>query len=187
MGIKINIDKNIEKSLSKLEKEMINNLKQKIESVLPKVIDDVADVTTKKLNELYNISVMNFYASYPYPIYDRRESLYKLFNIERKGNTLKYWFDPSKISSRTGYTGENGLYTTVFKEGWHGGANHDGIMRYRTPIPYYTHWGKEAIQAPISSYDMFETLKEDYERNGFKKDYRNILVRQLNNIGFKTK
>ena len=80
MGIKINIDKDVEKSLSKLEKEMINNLKQKIESVSPKVIDDVADVATKKLNEFYNISVMNFYASYPHPIYDRRGSLYNYLN-----------------------------------------------------------------------------------------------------------
>ena len=198
MGIKINIDKDVEKSLSKLEKEMINNLKQKIESVSPKVIDDVADVATKKLNEFYNISVMNFYASYPHPIYDRRGSLYNLFNIKREGDTLKYWFEPSEITYRNGYGGEDGLYTTVFKEGWHGGANINGemLVPYRIPPQIYdgdkrpylhgkAKW-KPAVRS-LSPYDAFIALKEDYERNGFRKDYRDIWIRQLNNIGFKTK
>lgn len=198
MGIKINIDKDVEKSLSKLEKEMINNLKQKIESVSPKVIDDVADVATKKLNEFYNISVMNFYASYPHPIYDRRGSLYNLFNIKREGDTLKYWFEPSEITYRNGYGGEDGLYTTVFKEGWHGGANINGemLVPYRIPPQIYdgdkrpylngkAKW-KPAVRS-LSPYDAFIALKEDYERNGFRKDYRDIWIRQLNDIGFKTK
>ena len=63
------------------------------------------------------------------------------------------------------------MYTTVFKEGWHGGAKHEGVMRYRTPIPYYTYWGKEAVRSQFSPYDMFIALKEDYEKQGFRKDY----------------
>lgn len=183
MGLKITIDKSLEKIMGNYEKSIINNIKEKVDKETPKIENEVLDLVENKLNEFYKISVMNFYASYPHPIYNRRDSLYNLFKTKRDGNTLRYWFEPSEIPSRTGYAGEDGLYTTVFKEGWHGGANHDGVMRYRTPIPYYTHWGKEAIQASISPYDMFETLKQDYEKRGFKKDYRDIWVRSLNNIG----
>ena len=45
---------------------------------------------------------------------------------------------------------------------------------------------KPAVRS-LSPYDAFIALKEDYERNGFRKDYRDIWIRQLNNIGFKTK
>lgn len=187
MGLKISVDKNLEKIMSSYEKEIINNVKKKVEDVTPSVEDKVLDLVENKLTEFYKISVLQFYNNYPNPIYDRRGSLYNLFRTKRDGNTLRYWFEPSEISSRTGYTGEDGLYTTVFKEGWHGGAMHDGVMRYRTPVPYYTRWGKSAVQAPFSPYDMFIALKEDYEKRGFKKDYRNIWVSSLNNIGINVK
>ena len=187
MGLKITIDKNLEKIMGNYEKQIISNIKQKVENETPKIENKVLDLVENKLNEFYKISVMNFYADYPHPIYDRRGSLYNLFHTKRDGNTLRYWFEPSEITSRTGYGGEDGLYTTVFKEGWHGGAKHDGVMRYRTPIPYYTYWGKEAVRSQFSPYDMFIALKEDYEKRGFRKDYKNIWVEQLNSIGINVK
>lgn len=190
MGLKITIDKNLEKIMGNYEKNIINNIKEKVDKETPKIENKVLDLVENKLNEFYTISVMNFYASYPHPLYDkiygRRNSLYNLFKTKREGNILRYWFEPSEIPPRKGTNSKYGndfLYETVFKEGWHGGANHNGVMRYRTPIPCYTHWGREAVQAPISPYNMFETLKQDYEKRGFKKDYRDIWIRGLNNIG----
>lgn len=182
MGLKISIDKSLEKIMGKYEKQIINNIKEKIEKETPNIENKVLNLVENKLIEFYRISVLEFYNSYPNPIYDRRGSLENLFRTKKDGNTLRYWFEPSEIPSRTGYIGEDGLYKTVFKEGWHGGAMHDGVMRYRTPIPYYTYWGKNAVQT-LSPYDMFTALKEDYEKNGFKKDYRNIWVSSLNSIG----
>lgn len=184
MGLKITLDKNLEKIMSNYEKNIINNIKESIERETPKIENEVLDLVENKLTEFYKISVMSFYNSYPNPIYERRGSLYNLFKTKREGNTLKYWFEPSEFPSRTGYVGEDGLYTTVFKEGWHGGAMaDDGVMRYRTPIPYYTHWGKEAVQSQFSPYETFIALKEDYEKHGFKKDYRNIWIKNLNKAG----
>ena len=183
MGLIITIDKNVEKLMNNYQKELINNLKKKIDEVIPSVEKKTCDLVEDKLTEFYNTAVLNFYNSYPDRIYDPRGSLYNLFRIKREGKTVKYWFEPSEIPSRTGYDEEDGLYTTVFKEGWHGGAMHDGVMRYRTPIPYYTYWGKEATQT-LSAYDMFIDLKEDYEKHGFKKDYHAIWVSSLSTIGF---
>ena len=183
MGLKITIDKNLEKIISNYEKTIINDIKQKVENETPKVEKKVLDLVENKLTDFYKMSVMEFYNSYPDPIYNRREEgLYNLFKTKRDGNMLRYWFEPSEFPSRTGYTGENGLYKTVFKEGWHGGAMHDGVMRYRTPIPYYAYWGKPAVQT-LSPFEMFTALKEDYEKRGFRNDYKDIWVSSLNNIG----
>lgn len=186
MGLNITIDKNIEKLMSNYQKELVNNLKKKIDEVTPSVEKRVLDLVENKLTEFYNAAVLKFYNSYPNRIYDPRGSLYNLFRTKREGKTLKYWFEPSEIPSRTGYAEEDGLYTTVFKEGWHGGARHDEVMRYRTPIPYYTYWGKESTQT-LSAYDMFIDLKEDYEKHGFNEDYRDIWVSSLSTIGFNVK
>ena len=180
MGINITINKNPESVLGKFEKELI----KKIEKEKTNIEDQVLDLVDSKLKEFYQISVLQFYNDYPNPIYDRRGSLEYLFRTKKEGSTLKFWFEPSEIVSRTGYSGEDGLYTTVFKEGWHGGANNNGTMRYRTPIPYYRYWGKNAVQT-FSAYDMFISLKEDYEMHGFRNDYKTILKRQLGNIGIK--
>lgn len=168
--------------MSNYEKTIINDIKQKVEKETPKIEKKVLDLVENKLTEFYKISVLEFYNSYPNPIYDRRGSLDNLFKTKRDGNILRYWFEPSEITSRTGYAGEDGLYTTVFKEGWHGGAMHDGVMRYRIPIPYYTYWGKPAVQT-LSPFEMFTALKEDYEKRAFRNDYKNIWISSLNNIG----
>lgn len=188
MGLKITIDQNLEKIMGNYEKSIINEIKEKVDKETPKIEKKVLDLVENKLNDFYKISIINFYARYTPIIYERRYSLYNLFKTRREGNSLIYWFEPSEITSRDGYAREDGLYTTVFKDGWHGGAkDENGNMRYRRPIPYYTYWGRQAIKEMFSPYDMFIALKEDYEKHGFKNDYRNIWIRSLNNIGINVK
>ena len=182
MGVKISVDKNLEKIMSNYEKEIIKNVKEKVESITPVVENKILDLVENKLTDFYKISVMEFYNDYSPIYYERRYSLYNLFRIKRVGNTLRYWFEPSEISSRTGYADEDGLYTTIFKDGWHGGAMHNGVMRYRTGTNF-SEWGKPAVRSQSSPYDMFIALKEDYENRGFRKDYKNIWVSSLNDIG----
>lgn len=183
MGVKISIDRNLEKMMSNYEKQIINNVKEQVKGITPTVEDKVLTLVENKLNYFYKISVMEFYNSYHPEFYVRHDSLYNLFRTKREGNNLLYWFEPSELSSRTGYAGEDGLYTSVFKNGWHGGAMHDGVMLYRT---YASGWGRPAVQT-MSPYDMFIALKEDYEKHGFRKDYKNIWVTSLNSIGINVK
>lgn len=189
MGVKVDMDANIEKLISDLEKKTIENIKKRIDEETPKVEEKALNLVERKLNEFYEISVLNFYNHYKPKFYQRRGdgSLYNLFRTKRNGTKLDYWFEPSEITSRTGYDGEDGLYKTVFKEGWHGGAKHDSVMRYRTPVPYYIYWGKEAVRAPFSPYDMFIALKEDYQNNGYERDYKKLWVDHLNSIGIKVR
>ena len=91
-------------------------------------------------------------------------------------------FHPELFDSRTGYTGEKGLYKTVFKEGWHGGAKHNGGMFYRTPIPYFKYWGKEATRSSMSPYEKFKERWYKYEDTTFESDLRRILNKHIDKI-----
>ncbi len=169
---------------------MIDDLNKKIDKETPKVENEVLELVENKLNEFFKISVMKFYNDYPNPIYERRDSLYNIFVTKRNGKKLDFEFNPLALPPREGTDAKYGtdfLYETIFKEGWHGGARHDGKMLYRKPVPYYRYWGKEAVKSHFSPYEMFIAIKEDYEKRGFKNDYKNIWVKHLNNIGLKVK
>ena len=64
------------------------------------------------------------------------------------------------MTYRNGYGGEDGLYNTVFRGGYHGGAasgqGHpkNGVPMWRYPYPIYVTWGKEAAQSvsPLSEF-----------------------------------
>lgn len=201
MGVKVDMDANIEKLISDLEKKTIENIKKRIDEETPKVEEKALNLVERKLNEFYEISVLNFYNHYQPKFYQRRDngSLYNLFRTKRNGTKLDYWFEPSEITSRTGYDGEDGLYKTVFKEGWHGGANINGEMLVPYRIPPQTYDGdkkpyqkgkakwKPAVRAPFSPYDMFIALKEDYQNNGYERDYKKLWVDHLNSIGIKVR
>ena len=184
MGINITLNRDIEKELNKHTQKIIDDIKVKIEQQKPIVQKKVLNLVENKLNLLFELSIIKFYSSYTPLFYTpRRNSLYNLFHVKRGDSYLEYWFDSSQITSRDGYAGEDGLYTTVFKEGYHGGAKHDGEMLWRKPVPYYTSWGRSAERATISPYDMYITLKEDYEKHGFRTDFKNIWLDQLFSIG----
>ena len=93
-------------------------------------------------------------------------------------------FKPEKFPSRTGYTGtgKDGLYQTVFKEGYHGGASHNGKMLYRTPYPYYTYWGSAAEQASISPLEDFRQRWYHYEDTEFEADLNKTINKYINMI-----
>ena len=190
---------------NKFYQKMMDDLKKKAKAATVKAVNDSYKDYFKmlkiKLEKMYEGVIDDFYADYKPKTfeykdesgnvktyhYERRESLYKLLYIEESVTEngqqgLTYGFDPSKIMSRTGYNGEDGLYTTVFRQGWHGGGRHDGSMRWRTPIPTFNFWGSYAKQADISPLDAFYKKVDQYEEREYHTDFDKIWEYHKNKI-----
>ncbi|MFR7913736.1 hypothetical protein [Eubacterium ramulus] len=200
MGLKITVTGDMEKYISNYEKKLIEDIEKKIEKEKPKVTDDVLNLVDDKLNEFYDKSISTFYGDYSPVFYSRKGTggMSDMFKTKKEGTSLSFWFDEHQMVSRTGYSGEDGIYKTVFIEGWHGGSGKNGNMSYPvayedgSPKPYNGKYKPyddcrygwvPAARAPISPYNNFIDQKENYEKNGFRKDYRDIWISHLKNIG----
>ena len=118
-----------------------------------------------------------------------------MIQTKKASDYLSIWFEPSLISYRNGYAGENGLYDQVFRQGWHGGANINGEMLVpwaAPPIVYdgdKTPWSspikhswKQAEKAPISPLQDFKRRINQYQKTEYQKDYENIWNKYKSNI-----
>ena len=151
------------------------------------------------IREIFNDVVSAFYDDYASPDYTRSRSLYDLLvtEIGERGDYLKIWFDPTRMTTfRSGYDGEDGLYDQVFRRGWHGGSDRissDKIAKYgahpkpgtpywRTPVPFYTHWGKPAKISKISPLDDMRRRVAEYEKYAMQSEFLRIWNKHKNNI-----
>lgn len=152
------------------------NERRKGRLALRKASHDILEIMEKDINEMFRDSVSDFYGGYtPVPGgYERRNggegSMYDLLRTERKSSasvpSLIITLDESRMGGyRSGYKGEDGLFTTVFIEGWHGGARQDeytGKKFWRKPIPDpdssypgYYYWGSVAEREDVSPSESF--------------------------------
>lgn len=153
----------------------------------------------KRVREIFNDAIQQFYADYSPALYDRSYSLYRLIQtkIESNGRGLSIWFEPSEMTSmRSGYNGEDGLYDQVFRKGWHGGADkispdkaersgahpQPGTPYWRTPHPLYTAWGRKAEEAETSPLDNMRNMLEKYEKSEFPDMLNKIWKKNRDNI-----
>lgn len=130
------------------------------------------------ITKIFNDAVNQFYADYNPQYYHRTKGLFDVLDIkfDSRGVVLigeygDLLYNPDRL-----HTDRNGgsLFDKVFKEGWHGGAEtissdkvaiwgthpDDGIPYYRTPVPYYTHWGERAIQTESPYSIVFRTIED---------------------------
>lgn len=166
----------------KIEKDLVELNKKTLEKTFPKFVKEI----DKEVKNRYELSVDKFYQSYSPLYYHRRGSLYDLLVTNYDKLKLEYsWeFDPNKIlytgSNSASYShGEDGLYSTVFRGGYHGGAYHNGSFYWRTPYPYFTHWGQPAAYEQISILEDFQNRIHKYETGKMKKDFKRIYTESL--------
>lgn len=206
MGIKITIDKNIEKLFDDYERNLIKYIEKKVKECEPIINQRILKTVDSRFHDFFNIAVENFYNGYTPSFYKtRRNTLKNIFVTKIVNGRLTFWFDPDLMSYRGESVGyEDGLYRTVFKEGWHGGAQfngNDSLYPWRQPpIAYngdyedgrkkpwedrkHSAW-KPAERESISPYEHFITLKSDYERIGYAKDLKQIVTEEFQKIGLK--
>lgn len=166
------VNKSLEAQLTELNKK-----------VLKKAIPKFAKKFDQKLANFYELSVDKFYEGYSPLIYDRRGSLYNLLvtNYDSLKRTYDIEFDPNKITysseaSASHSRGEFGLYNTVFRGGFHGGAYHDGDYYWRTPHPDYYAWGRPAAYEELSVLEDFKSRLRKYETGKMKTDFNKIYL-----------
>lgn len=185
--------------IDKLQKKANEAVKEAQQKTFAEFFDDVAP---KKIRDIYNDVITRFYEDYHPTFYDRRGSLYKLLTLKSGADYLEIGFDPSKISYRNGYNGEDGLYTKVFKEGWHGGANIEGKMLIPWTAPpveydgdskpwaYPEPWGRrlgikhgwEHAQRSTPPLLSFKQALKHYEETEYQQDYEKIWNKYKSNI-----
>lgn len=186
----------------------VDSWKKEIEAKIRKAYQEAEDKAweeyfyelEKIAKEIFTKSIDNYYASYSPTTYNRNYSLYNLIHIERGNDYIEIWFEPDDMTTyRNGYSGEDGLYNSVFRMGWHGGADkgnythlsngrvlrtphpNPGTPYWREPEPYYTSWGKSSVitESPL---DEIKRSVEDFNKNENQKLFDSILNRNLENI-----
>lgn len=179
--------------------------KEAVKDAQKKAFSEYFEVADKKIREIYKSVITDFYRDYTPRFYDRRGSLYNLIQTKHGDDYLQIGFNPSKIAYRNGYAGEDGLYETVFRQGWHGGAMVHGSMLY--PIgkyedgkpraydgtykdgvykPYededYKYSWTVANKAAISPLDDFKKRLDVYQESEYQQDYEEIWNKYKSNI-----
>ena len=178
--------------------------REKFNRVVDNTKKEFFPMQEKKIKKIYKSVIDDFYADYRPHFYNRRDngSLYKLLKCRSDTEHIYMSFDPSEISYRNGYAGEDGLYRTVFIEGWHGGAMvhnsmlypvgkyengkpraYDGTYKDGVYKPYededYKYSWTVANRASISPLDDFNKRFDDYQDTEFEEDFRDLFDKNL--------
>lgn len=169
-SIQSKVENYVESLQKRLNKELKKHQKQ-INKELLNIID-------QRIHSFVEESAIMFYSSYTPVFYIRRYDLANIFQTQVTDDELKYWFDPDVLTYRDGVSGgELGLYDTVWRKGYHGGANLNGTGEYIYPYGW-----KAAVKSPISPLEYFLQLKTDYEDNGYMKDKTAVYQKFLDKI-----
>lgn len=158
--------------LERIKKSVTEQVKAAVDASWPEFFE----VLEGRAQEMFDESVSEFYNSYSPEFYGRTGSLYEVMTTIRTDESLTLSFIPSNA---TVMNNGDTVYGLAFKHGWHGGATApDGVMRYRTPYPYYKHWGRPAVH----SSSPYETLKAKVEGYDTQALFNSIVRKNLGNI-----
>jgi len=170
-------------------KEKINKMNEKY----PKMYKE-------ELDEIGKSVIAKWYATYPDPIYYRRDgSLYFAYRITLDDKILIIDFDKKYMDEYVSREYNEWIFENSFEAGYHGGAipggkqisKGDEILlqpRYwRTPFPELTHWGRPALLS-FSPYKRMRKLmlKKIEQINKQKQDEFERVIepvqRAINNL-----
>lgn len=163
-------------------KELKEKVKQQKKDILKQTSTEFFELLSTKIRNMFEITIIHFYSSYSPKFYKRRDSLFNLLKIDYGNDYFEGEFIPEKIISRTGYKAEDGLYDTVFRQGWHGGAKHNGSYYWRKPDPCYNRWGRQAIKAQFSPLQIFNALLDDYKAKEIQEDWNKLYNKNISKI-----
>lgn len=129
---------------------------KRVKAFVEKNIYPEADAwEAKDIFDKFNEIVGDFYDDYHPDFYSRRGSMYLILDLKYDAlNGVTFEFDPSMMTFRSGYGGENGLYDLTFRRGWHGGAKKDGSGDPRYRVPQFVTEDGEAVYTKYSSWGI---------------------------------
>lgn len=129
------------------------------------------------VEELYLIGddvITQWYSLYDPIFYERRGSLYDMFDVKLNGTDYIVEFKDDSLTGLDKY-----LYDLTFVEGYHGGAKrgvshmynngkviasfphpHEGVPYWKTPIPQFYQWGRPALRSFSPYYRMVNRMEK---------------------------
>lgn len=116
---------------SQIREALLSKAGEIYEQALRKVVPQMK----RKADLIIKTAIDAYYDSYNPLVYDRTESLYKVYKI--KGNE-KAGFDilfDSRFIKVEHRVNNKYIYNVMFKKGYHGGAPHNGDYYWRWPSP----------------------------------------------------
>ena len=164
--------------------EDAEDLKRRAETAGKKAVTRYVDHDIQRNIDIMKTVADNFYQDYEPEFYNRRETLYDLLRVKRIDfDKYEIDFDPSIMTYRNGQGGgEDNLYNTVFRQGWHGGAPsgpqhpNSGTPMWRRPYPRYPLWGRVATRAsisPLQEFDRLDAEESEADANALLEKYWN--------------
>lgn len=165
----------------------------------------IGNAQEKIIGEMYAEEIWRFYEEYTPKRYLRKYSLLNMMIMKTRENRTveSVFFDPGKMSGyRNGDHSEGGLYTTVFREGYHGGAKSgdqtvlkNGTVldtphpdpNHKTPYwragKHFLRWGRRAVK---SETPPLKRVQKRYDGLGNTNSVDRIrLVNEIENIASK--
>lgn len=202
MGMNISTNGSIQSTVENYVESLQKRLNKELKKHQKQINKELLNIIDKRIHSFAEKSAIMFYSSYTPVFYTRRGDLANIFQTQVTDDELKYWFDPDILTYRDGVSGgEWGLYDTVWRKGYHGGANLNGTGKYKVPhtYPYKKYDGEghgaspwrdksiqygwdAAVKSPISPLEYFLQLKTDYEDNGYMKDKTAVYQKFLDKI-----
>ena len=170
--------------------ELSSVIKQRLNKTKPEIFKEFGAYQQGLIKEIFNKAVDDFYGAYSPKIYERQYDLYKVLSLKLNqygeviNGTYEDFFDPTDMhpDRRGNYHWENAggfesLFDLTFMSGYHGGAGNSnddthplpGVPFYRTPHPYYSHWGDGAIHS-TPPFITFKTELDAANRPGGEID-----------------
>lgn len=173
--------------------ELIDNINDAYEETRVEYYEFLED----KLEKNYERIIDTFYSSYDPVLYKRKGKgeggLKDLLVIEKDDSGMDIGFKPSNLLGREGYNGDDGLYKTVFLQGFHGGAYIPDAQQFLVPWTYphveyngiSSPWGNpkpweervnmfhgwHPAERTVAPYRLWKSFIDGYNRGQYQKDF----------------
>lgn len=133
--------------LENIKQKAIAVVKESIDKALIQIMPDFENA----LELAYKECADEWYNARPPEVFEGRTYALRdeVFMVTDRGK------DYLDIDYNSGAYVGGGSFDAIFKEGYHGGASHNGGYYWRKPHPYYRYWGRPA-ESTASIYSLYE-------------------------------
>ena len=135
--------------------QLYNEFKNGIEKEMKNINSDLEKIMAKQIAEdvkrAYMQIINSWYSSFTPGIYNRKYTLRNAIQVNiESDNTVVITLNDDNLSGHR--VGNEYLYNLTMRQGYHGGAMHNGVPMYRTKPPFlcsdnpWAYWSRPAEQ-----------------------------------------
>ncbi len=168
--------------------DILGKYQQNKSTILSSIIQQYAIKTQPAIGSKMKSAIKTYYDSYKPMLYDRERSLYGVFRFDITSSSYALILDPAFLQG-VHRVADDWIYDKMFKEGFHGGAPHNGGMYWRWPskpignIGRYSMWYPwgEALQT-AAPYDIAAKDINGYVNTEGAKILYDIICKEIKKL-----